>query len=178
MAGVFQDDEDYMNTMHGNYNDHSDNTPTFDETGIPITSNDLVNISCPALQNMAISTSTQKLGSVKLHFEMKGKLVANEFFRRPLGFDIIAEKKTKMFGCSSGCSTGRYVVSKVTDPKLKLILKKGMAIYRINDIVIPKDIEDYEFLEMFYLALTVLPEITDEELKIAEQASAECQMEV
>eukprot|EP00933_Yihiella_yeosuensis_P009597 TRINITY_DN1155_c0_g1_i1.p1 TRINITY_DN1155_c0_g1~~TRINITY_DN1155_c0_g1_i1.p1 ORF type:complete len:175 (+),score=44.35 TRINITY_DN1155_c0_g1_i1:195-719(+) len=174
MALGLQDPEDF-----GMYNE--ENTPDFEQVGYPAaTDHDGIPIpmNSAALQSMAVVTSTEKLGSIKLTFELKGSRVEHEFFRRPLGFEISAETKTKMFSCSAGVRTGKFIVTKVKEERLKKILKKGMQIVVINDIEVPRDIEDYEFVEMFSLALSLLPEISDAELKAAETASPESQMAV
>eukprot|EP00933_Yihiella_yeosuensis_P051233 TRINITY_DN49102_c0_g1_i1.p1 TRINITY_DN49102_c0_g1~~TRINITY_DN49102_c0_g1_i1.p1 ORF type:complete len:172 (-),score=41.11 TRINITY_DN49102_c0_g1_i1:52-567(-) len=124
-----------------------------------------------ALQSMAMVTSQDRPTSIKLTFESKGKRVEQEFHRRPLGFEISAEKKTKMFSCGAGVLTGRFCVNKVTSPDVKAAgVEKGMMITQINAIDCPQDMEDYEFLEMFQLALSVLPDATPEEIAAAEEA--------
>eukprot|EP00933_Yihiella_yeosuensis_P027117 TRINITY_DN2103_c0_g1_i11.p1 TRINITY_DN2103_c0_g1~~TRINITY_DN2103_c0_g1_i11.p1 ORF type:complete len:201 (+),score=44.84 TRINITY_DN2103_c0_g1_i11:62-604(+) len=180
MALGLQDPEEYDRTIYAN----EEPTPDFEQVGWQEDggSGTPHQMNSTALQSMAVVTSTEKLGSVKLVFELKGSRVEQEFFRRPLGFEISAERKTKMFSCSAGMPTGKFIVTKVADSRLKKILKKGMQIVKINDIDVPQDIEDFEFVEMFSLALSLLPEISEAELKLQAErhveASAEEQMAV
>eukprot|EP00441_Pelagodinium_beii_P039812 CAMPEP_0197648404 /NCGR_PEP_ID=MMETSP1338-20131121/27733_1 /TAXON_ID=43686 ORGANISM="Pelagodinium beii, Strain RCC1491" /NCGR_SAMPLE_ID=MMETSP1338 /ASSEMBLY_ACC=CAM_ASM_000754 /LENGTH=210 /DNA_ID=CAMNT_0043222393 /DNA_START=66 /DNA_END=698 /DNA_ORIENTATION=+ len=107
-----------------------------------------------ALSGVTAAAAEAMGPSVTLVFEQAGKTTEVKFTKRTLGFEYGAQKAG---GCCAAAPTGKFVVTKVTNPELKDV-KVGMLIKKINEEEVPATMELGEFKEKLTVAVKTLPE--------------------
>eukprot|EP00441_Pelagodinium_beii_P046591 CAMPEP_0197622938 /NCGR_PEP_ID=MMETSP1338-20131121/3041_1 /TAXON_ID=43686 ORGANISM="Pelagodinium beii, Strain RCC1491" /NCGR_SAMPLE_ID=MMETSP1338 /ASSEMBLY_ACC=CAM_ASM_000754 /LENGTH=210 /DNA_ID=CAMNT_0043192729 /DNA_START=57 /DNA_END=689 /DNA_ORIENTATION=- len=107
-----------------------------------------------ALTDVTAAAAAAMGPTVTLVFEQAGKTTEVKFTKRTLGFEYGAQKAG---GCCAAAPTGKFVVTKVTNPELKDV-KAGMLIKKINEEEVPATMELGEFKEKLAVAVKTLPE--------------------